>query len=69
MSELSKEELIDSIKHLISVDGSVTDINPNFLEYFELDELVAMKDDLENKKKNIDSISNDYLDEIFNKCS
>ena len=65
----NKEELIEEIKRLISIDGSAVEINPKYLEYFEFDELQEIKDTLDGKKKNQDAISNDYLDELFNKCS
>ena len=65
----NKEELIEEIKRLISIDGSAVEINPKYLEYFELDELQEIKDTLDGKKKDHDAISNDYLDELFNKCS
>lgn len=68
MEEFSKEQLIDDIKHLISVDGSITHINPSYLEYFDMEELLSVKDELESKKKNIDLISNDFLDELYEKC-
>jgi hypothetical protein len=68
MESLTKEELITDIKHLISVDGTSIDINPNYLEYFEFDELIEIKDQLEFKKDKNSSISNDYLDELYEKC-
>lgn len=68
MENIDKQELIDQIKHLISVDGSVTHINPKYLEFFEDDELLSIKNELENKKKHHDSISNNYLDELYEKC-
>ena len=67
--ENEKQELIDEIKHLISVDGTSVDINPNYLEYFEQEELEDIKNGLVYKKVHHDEISNDFLDELFNKCS
>ena len=64
-----KEEIISRIKELISVDGSITYINPAYLEYFELEELVNIKDELEGRKKDIGEISKGYLDEIYEKCT
>ena len=63
-----KQDLIDEIKHLISVDGSEIDINPHYLEYFEIEELQDIRDELLNKKIHQDKISNDYLDELYVKC-
>jgi hypothetical protein len=68
MQEHNKEELVEEIKHLISVDGSVTHINPNYLEYFELDELIDIKNELEGKKTSNSSIKDEYLSELYEKC-
>jgi hypothetical protein len=58
----NKEELIEEIKVLISSDGSSVDINPAFLEYFELEELVDIRDQLLKSKKNDNK---GLLDEIY----
>jgi len=68
MIEQSKDELIEEIKHLISVDGSAVDINPNYLEYFEYDELSDIKYQLLNRKLDQNEIAKEYLDEIYEKC-
>lgn len=68
MDQLTKEELIEKIKELISCDGSKVDINPNYLEYFQIEELAEIKDQLENVKETKSSISKDYLDEIYDIC-
>ncbi len=68
MIKQSKDELIEEIKHLISVDGSAVDINPNYLEYFEYDELSDIKDQLLNRKLDQNEIAKEYLDEIYEKC-
>lgn len=67
MEKLSKSELIEEIKHLISVDGTETQINPNYLEYFELEELTEMKDDLVLKKMNVIETTKEYVDELYEK--
>ncbi|MEA2050169.1 MAG: hypothetical protein U9O56_05510 [Campylobacterota bacterium] len=67
--KIEKEDLVEDIKHLISINGENVDINPNYLEYFELDELIEIKKNLEYKKINQDAISNSFLDELFDKCS
>ena len=67
MSE-SKDEIIDEIKHLISVDGTSIDINPNYLEYFDMEELEDIKVQLLNRKLDQAETSKEYLDEIYEKC-
>ena len=69
MEEITKNELIEEIKLLISSDGSTTEINPNYLEYFSLEELEEMKDDLIFKKENIVASTKDYVDELYEKLS
>jgi len=63
----TKEELIEEIKHLISVDGTSTEINSNYLEYFTQEELIEMKDDLINKKMNVIESTKEYVDELYEK--
>lgn len=66
--EITKEELIKDIKLLISTDDDDNvDINPNFLEYFQIEELVSMKEQLIKRKNNIREDTFDYLDEIYEK--
>ena len=55
-----KEQIIQNIKELIK-------INPNYLEYFDVEELLDIQKQLEFKKENISKISNTYLDEIYQK--
>ncbi len=64
----TKDELIEEIKHLISVDGSSVDINPNYLEYFEFEELCDIKEQLLNRKLDQNEIAKEYLDEVYEKC-
>ena len=63
----SREDLITQIKHLISVTGEEVSINPKFLDFFQDDELLETRNSLEYKKKNQDKITNDYLDELYEK--
>ncbi len=63
----SREDLIIQIKHLISVTGEEVQINPKFLEYFEYDELKETRDSLMYKKTHQDEITNNYLDELYEK--
>jgi len=64
-----KKELIEEIKLLISVDGTKIDINPNYLEFFELEELVEIKNELLNRKKNSNEFTKTYVDELYDKLS
>lgn len=68
MEELTKEQLIEEIKKLISVDGSKVHINPNYLEYFEIQELQQIKEQLLEIKTTHKNTSKDYLDEIYEIC-
>ncbi|APW65829.1 MULTISPECIES: hypothetical protein [Arcobacteraceae] len=63
-----KEELIAEIKELMKVnDNEIIDINPNYLEYFQEEELVDIIKQLYGRKENISSITSSYLDEIYEK--
>jgi len=64
-----KKELIEEIKLLISVDGTKIDINPNYLEFFELEELIEIKNELLNRKKNSNEFTKTYVDELYDKLS
>jgi len=69
MEELTKKDLIEEIKLLITSDGSSVDINPNYLEYFTLEELNEIKIDLLLKKKNVISSTKEYVDELYDKLA
>ena len=63
-----KEQIIQNIKELIKINPNDTiEINPNYLEYFDIEELLDIQKQLEYKKNNISKISNNYLDEIYQK--
>jgi galactokinase/mevalonate kinase-like predicted kinase len=63
-----KKEIIENIKKLIKINPDETiEINPNYLEYFDIEELLDIQKQLEYKKNNISKISNNYLDEIYQK--
>ncbi|WP_044418557.1 hypothetical protein [Halarcobacter anaerophilus] len=65
---MEKEELIEEIKELISVNGEDSvEINPNYLEYFQLDELIAIKERLLLRKSKIKETTSLFLDEIYEK--
>jgi len=63
-----KEEIIEEIKNLITTSKNDTiDINPNFLAYFQLEELNSIKEQLILKKSKIRETTFDFLDEIYEK--
>ncbi len=63
-----KQQLIENIKELIKINPNDTiEINPNYLEYFDEEELLDIQKQLEFKKENISKITNNYLDEIYQK--
>lgn len=65
---MEKQEIIDDIKVLISTTGEDTiEINPNYLEYFQLEELIAIKEQLLLKKSKIKETTSLFLDEIYEK--
>ena len=67
MSHIEKEQLIEEIKHLIDVDNSKSvTINPNYLEYFTLEELIDIKTELVSKKEkeNQNKFVEQYVEEL-----
>ncbi len=61
-----KKQLIEEIKELLRINqDEIVEINSKYLDYFEEEELLNIKDKLESKKREINKISNDYLDEIY----
>lgn len=63
-----KEKLIEEIKELIKTDESDNvEINPNYLTYFEEEELIDIRDKLILKKSCIFETTSNYLDEIYEK--
>ena len=63
-----KKEIIENIKKLIKINPEDSiEINPKYLEYFELEELLDIQKRLEYKKVNISKLSVDYLEEIYQK--
>ncbi|MFY4787251.1 hypothetical protein ACOTWR_06995 [Aliarcobacter butzleri] len=61
-----KKQLIEEIKELLKINqDEIVEINPKYLDYFEEEEFLNIKDKLESKKREINKISNDYLDEIY----
>lgn len=63
-----KEKLIKEIKELLKItDNEKIEINPNYLNYFEEEELVDIKKQLLARKEKFSETSSDYLDEIYEK--
>ncbi len=64
-----KEDIIEEILFLVSTKGEDIDFNKKYIQYFELDELMEIKNNLLNNKEQNKTSTKDYLDEIFNNCS
>ena len=63
-----KKQIIENIKKLININPEDSiEINPNYLEYFDEEELLDIQKKLEFKKENISKLRVDYLDEIYEK--
>lgn len=62
-----KEYIINEIKSLISSTGETVDINPKLLDYFDLEELYDIKDNLLRKKEEFQDKNREYLEEIYEK--
>ena len=63
-----KQQIIENIKELIKINPEETiEINPKYLEYFDEEELLDIQKKLETRKNDISKISNNYLDEIYEK--
>ena len=60
-----KEQIIENIIELIKINPTeIIEINPNYLQYFDIEELLDIQKRLEYKKQDISKITNNYLDEI-----
>ena len=65
---MEKEEIIEEIKKLIaSSENDQIEINPAFLDYFNVEELNEIKEQLLVKKSKIRETTFDFLDEIYEK--
>ncbi|AXK48916.1 hypothetical protein [Aliarcobacter trophiarum] len=63
-----KKELIEEIKSLLKIDeNEKIDINPNYLNYFDEDELKDIVFRLIDKKVEQKEGNSTYLDEIYQK--
>ena len=63
-----KEQIIENIIELIKINPTeIIEINPNYLQYFDIEELLDIQKRLEYKKQDISKITNNYLDEIYQK--
>lgn len=66
--ELTKNEVVEEIKSLIAISkDDIIEINPDFLQYFDLEELISIKENLIIKKSKIRENTFDYLDELYEK--
>jgi len=65
---MTKKEILQQIKSLIDSTGNIIEINPKYLEYFNENELLEIKEQLESKKENKTNYNN-IIDDIFQKCS
>ncbi len=65
---MEKTELIEDIKNLIKINPEETiEINPNYLNYFELEELIEIKKKLSYKRENFQEENAEFLEDIYNK--
>ena len=65
---MEKEKIIEEIKMLIaSSKNDMIEINPSFLDYFEIEELNQIKEQLIVKKNKIRETTFEFLDEIYEK--
>jgi len=67
MTQEEKQQLIDQIKFLIGCNDKPTEIDPNLLQYFDEDELIAIRDNLLQSKKDLHQQSIKWLDELYEK--
>jgi hypothetical protein len=64
----SKIDLVEEIKILINTDDiNIVEINPNYLDYFTLEELQEIKDELVFKKQNQNEFVEQYVQELSSK--
>ncbi|CAI8231968.1 MAG: hypothetical protein ABF301_06765 [Sulfurovum sp.] len=65
---MDKIELIEDIKNIIKINPEETiEINPNYLNYFEIDELVQIKKKLLYKRDNFQEENAEFLEDIYKK--
>lgn len=50
---MEKEELLKEIEKLLSFDGNKTYINPDYLNYFTVEELLSIKESLQKRYENM----------------
>ena len=50
---MEKERLLKEIEKLLSFDGNDTAINPDYLQYFTLEELQSIKKELQKRYENM----------------
>lgn len=57
--EETQEQLLEEIAHLISSDGSKTELSPAVMQYLDKEELIKIRDGLLRKKE---TTSEDHLE-------
>jgi len=59
-----KEELLEQIEKLMSYGDDKPAINPEFLEYFEIDELIGIRDNLSKKVATLSEDDLEWLEQF-----
>lgn len=68
MEQFDKIQLIEEIKNLIKINpNDIIEINPNYLNYFEIEELIEIKKKLNYKRENFQEENAQFLEEIYKK--
>ncbi len=49
--EKEKSQLLEAIEKLLSFDGNATEINPDYLAYFSLEELQRIFEELQKRQE------------------
>lgn len=62
-----KSALILEINSLIKYNNSSSDISPSLLKYFELEELISIRDSLLGNKKFLREETVNWFDELYEK--
>ncbi|BDY12731.1 hypothetical protein [Hydrogenimonas cancrithermarum] len=61
---MEKEKLLHEIEKLLSFDGNDTTINPDYLEFFTVEELESIRRELERKYKNMVEENLDWMQQF-----
>jgi len=63
MNQITKEDILKEIEALLEYDTK-TQINPNYLQYFEINELIEIKNNLTKDVKTIVDENIDWLEQF-----